>query len=381
MSEHPFLRYWWRGEIAGSPEALIAWGRAAGLLPLLSWRAQTRGWPLPDGFLDAARAERYAEIARQQLAMEQLRALATLAREQHFTPLVVKGPVIAETYPDPAFRTYHDIDLLLPLEQTEPLMAALTAREYRFTVGGDRGNHLPPLHPVRPGYVLEIHTALGHDRGTEQFTFAECAPTALPWPRFPDLLTLDPVLHALYLSHHLINHHQISLGLMPLADLYFWTRSWTGVAWRTLAEQAAARDLTRSVRLALALTAWFWDEPWPAWVQERFLPPEPRLLELGKQLTLGELGGRTPRIWRDLPEKSLRGWFAYVRIVARGNPAMLQRLSRRQRLLFYVRRPFSLLKYHGGTFWRLLRRDRRTREQLAAQETLADWLNPAGKSS
>lgn len=368
------MLYWQNGELEGSPEALLAWGRAARILPLLGWRAQARGWSLPAGLLQAARSERYAEAARQQLAAGQLQALATLAREQHFTPVIVKGPVIAEAYPDPALRTYNDLDLLLPPEQAEPFVAALLAREYRLTVDGDRGNHLPPLHPLRQGYALEIHTALGHDRGAELFTFAECVEAARPWQGFPDLLTLDPVSHALYLIHHQVDHHQFSVGLTPLADLYFWTRSWTSVEWTALADRAAAAGLTRSARLALALTAWFWDEPWPAGVLERFPSPDPRVFALGKQLTLGELGGRTPRIWRDLPEKTLHGWLAYGWLLLRGNPAMLKTLPWQQRMLFYLRRPPSLLKFHGLTLFRLLRGDPRTRAKLEAQSTLTDWL-------
>jgi len=375
VSDHPLLRYWWHGELAGSPEILLTWFRTVRLLPLLSWRAQTCGWPLPDGLLQTARSESYAEMARQQLAVLQLRALADLARQQHFTPLIVKGPVIADAYPDPAFRPYNDLDLLLPPDQADAFLAVLTAGDYRLAIDGERGNHLLPLRPVRQGYDLEIHTALGHDRGIEQFTFAECIVSARPWQRFPDLLTLDPVLHALYVIHHLVNHHQLSLGVAPLADLHFWTRSWTGVEWVALANQASARDLTRSVRLALALMAWFWDEPLPTWVVERFPPPEPQLFDLGKQLVLGDLGGRTPRLWRDLPEKNLRGWTAYGWKLLRGNPEALQSLSRRERWLFFLRRPFSLLKFHGPTLWRLLRGDRRIRATLAAQSTLTDWLN------
>ena len=379
MSEHPLLRYWWNGELEGSPEALIVWGRAARILPLLGWRAQARGWPLPDGFVQAAHRERYAEAARQQLAQTQLQVLVALAREQHFTPLIVKGPVLAEAYPDSALRTYNDLDLLLPPDQAEAFVAALLGSGYRMDVGGDRGNHLPPLRPLRQGYALEIHTALGHDRGAEVFTFADYAETMQPWRTFPDLYTLEPVSHALYLIHHQVEHHQLSLGLVPLADLYFWTRGWTGVEWAALAEQAAAQHLTRSVRLALALTAWFWRESWPAWVQERFPPPEPRILDWGKRLAVGELGGRTPRIWRDLPEKSVRGWLAYAWVLLRGNPAVLSSLSWSQRLRFYLQRPFSLLKYHGPTLWRLLRGDRRTRAKMEAQSMLTDWLRTPEK--
>ena len=135
------------------------------------------------------------------------------------------------------------------------------------------------------------------------------------------------------------------------------------------------------MRLALALTAWFWDEPWPARVAERFPPPEPRVFDLGKQLVVGELGGRTPRLWRDLPEKSVRGWLRYGWLLLRGNPDALRSLSWSQRLRFYLLRPFSLLKFHGPTLWRLLRGDRRTRATLHAQDTLTDWLNGTRQDS
>ncbi|MBN1922957.1 MAG: nucleotidyltransferase family protein [Anaerolineae bacterium] len=381
MSTHPLLRYWWHGQLEGSPEALIAWSRSARLLPLLGWRAQERGWPLPDDLLQAARRERYAETARQQLAHAQLQTLAALATEKGFTPLLVKGPVVAAAYPDPALRTYNDLDLLLPVEQAEPFMAALLRSGYRAFADGQRSYHLPPLRPPHQGYNVEIHTTLRHESGAGRFTFAELSEVMRPWQLTPGLFILEPVFHALYLVYHQLERHQLSLGVLPLADLYFWTHGWTGVEWATLAKQAAAAQLERSVRLALALTTWFWDEPWPTWVSERFPPPEPRVLDLGKQLVVGELGGRTPRLWRDLPEKSVRGWLTYGWMLLRGNPAALSSLSWQQRARFYLLRPFSLLKFHGPTLWRLLRGDRRTRATLHAQDTLTDWLNGARQDS
>lgn len=381
MSTHPLLRYWWHGQLEGSPEALIAWSRSVRLLPLLGWRAQERGWPLPDDLLQAARRERYAETARQQLAHAQLQTLAALATEKDFTPLIVKGPVVAAAYPDPALRTYNDLDLLLPAEQAEPFMAALLRSGYRAFADGQRSYHLPPLRPPQQGYNVEIHTTLRHESDASGFTFAELSEVMCPWQAAPGLFVLEPVFHALYLVYHQLERHQLSLGVLPLADLYFWTRGWTGVEWATLAKQAAATQLERSVRLALALTAWFWDEPWSTWVSERFPPPEPGVLDLGKQLVVGELGGRTPRLWRDLPEKSVRGWLRYGWLLLRGNPDALRSLSWSQRLRFYLLRPFSLLKFHGPTLWRLLRGDRRTRATLHAQDTLTDWLKGPGQDS
>ncbi len=381
MSDHPLLRYWWYGQLEGSPEALITWSRAARLLPLLGWRAQEQGWPLPDGLVQAARHERYAETARQQLACAQLQKLGVLAREQHFTPVIIKGPVVAAAYPDPSLRTYNDLDLLLPLEQAEPFMAALLKDGYRMSTDGQRSYHFPPLKPPQQGYNLEIHTALRHENDVGLFTFADLVGFVRPWQGMPELLTLEPVYHALYMVYHQLERHQLSMGALPLADLYFWTRSWTGVEWVALAQRALVHDLTRSMRLALALTAWFWDEPWPEWVTERFPPPEPRVLELGKQLVVGELGGHTPQLWRDLPEKNARGWLAYGWMLLRGNPAVLSTLSWSQRLRFYLSRPFSLVKFHGPTLWRLLRGDRRTRATLAAQNTLMDWLNGVKQDS
>ncbi len=45
-----------------------------------------------------------------------------------------------------------------------------------------------------------------------------------------------------------------------------------------------------------------------------------------------------------------------------------------ERALFYLRRPFRLLKHYGPLGWRLLRGDRESRAALRRQRDLMDWL-------
>lgn len=370
------LALWWRGEAAEPWLPLIAWARGQRLLPLLAWRAQRQGWALPQDVLDMARQARFRTEAHQALAARQLHALGELAEQLNLPLVVVKGAAMAQAYPHPWQRAYNDIDLLVAPETAPPLLDALRARGYHAIEEslGDRAWHLPGLSPAQGGLKLEIHTALAREHGNPTFTLAQWHERLIPWDAFPGLWLPDPVDHHLYNVHHAIVHHSFNLGLLPLADFKFWTQDWDAALWERLAQRAAEFELAHVVGLALALTAWFWDEPWPDAVAARFSVPPEAVLATMQRVASGELVQKMPHVWRDMPSRSLGGWLRYARLILLGDPATRVEATFKERLLFLLRRPFRLMHNHGATLWRLARGDTHTREVWRTEQQLQEWM-------
>lgn len=373
---HAGLALWLRGEALAPVPHLCAWAQSQRLLPLLAWRAQQRGGELPAEMAAAAHHARFETAARQALALQQLRALGALAPSLDSPLVLVKGAAIAQTYPQAWQRPYNDIDLLVAPETVPALLTALHGQGYQAIEEtlGDRAWHLPGLFPARGGLKLEIHTALAREHGAPMFTLAQWRDTLIPWDAAPGLWLPAPVDHLLYNLHHALIHHGLSIGLLPLADVKFWVQDWDAAMWAQLAERATEYDLSRVTGLALALTAWFWDEPWPAIVHTHFPPPPPELVETAQQVISGGLVQKMPQVWRDLPARSPVGLLRYAGLILLGDPETRRELPFRERVLFFLRRPFRLLKNHGPTLWRLARGDTRTRKIWHTQRHLQEWM-------
>ena len=376
MDESPYLNLWWSGETNFPCDKLIAWAQAQRLLPLIGWRAEQRGWALPPQLQDAVRQARYRASARQLLATRQLHELAEIARLQRIPVVIVKGQVVAEVYPSATLRIYNDLDLLVPPSAVPALTQSLQLHGYRAALDGGRGYHLPPFNPPGAGLRLEVHTAMKKGGTGDAFTFTQWADGLRPWASFPGLLVPDPVGHWLYLISHALEHHECEMGLLPLADLKFWMDFWTAQEWESLATLAKAGGWERLVGLALALVAWFWQAPWPSEIASRFPEPPEDILNWTQAVTSGEteMESLLPNLWRDLSERSPRGWSAYAQLVLLGDPATRRSVSWHKRLLFYLQRPAYLVRNHGPALWRLLRGQRKSRETWAAQRKLASWL-------
>ena len=373
----PYMALWQRGECRLPAHTLLAWAQAQRLLPLLLWRAQQAGWEFPATFVHAAQAARYHVQAQQVVAEQQLRALGAVAQKLQIPLVLVKGACVAHTYPETWLRPYVDIDLLIAEESLAALLPALRDEGYTWLDAstGQRGWHMPPLAPQTAGVKVEIHTALARERGRSLFTCEQWAAGLRPFDPFPGLWVPGPVEHALYLIHHAIVHHALTLGLLHFVDLKFWTQSWGEAEWQALVVQARTFDLHRATGLALALAAWAWDTPWPVEVQQLFPLPPDEILATAQRIVTGENVQKLPRVQRDLTERNLRGVLQYLALVLFGDPATRQALPRKEKIRFYLRRPFQLLSSHGPTLWRLARGEQRTRDAWQAQQRLHVWLD------
>jgi hypothetical protein len=370
---NPYAYFWFTGEVTLPEPHLIAWLKAQRLLPLVGWRAEGEGWKLPPEVLRAVRQDHYRLTAEQSLVSAQLEQLAELAKRAAIPVVVVKGPVVAQRYPSPYLRPYGDLDLLVPPESVNSFYARLQAAGYLPMVAGDRAFHLPPLRPALSGLRLEVHGTLDMGRKNPHFSFEKLDGGLCPWDDFPGLLVPHPCDHFAYLVYHLVARHQLEVGLLPIADVRFWTQGWGREEWHSLASRTQDGAVRRMIGLCLALTARFWpDFTLPD--SAEFPEPSAELLASSQTIALGDGVGRMPHVWRDLPSFTVSGWLSYLQAVLLGDPSSRRNLPLRERLGFYLQRPFRIAKHYAPSVWRLLRGDSRSRGAWTARRDLAAWL-------
>ncbi|MBN2002161.1 MAG: nucleotidyltransferase family protein [Anaerolineae bacterium] len=376
----PYMAFWWQGGSVLPERELIAWLNGQRVLPLVIWYASQRAWKLSDGLMRAAQHAQYREQAQQMMAEQQLQVLGKLALSLNVPLVLVKGAAVAQMYPKAWMRSYTDIDLLVSEADLSRLVPAVVDLGYTWleSQSGERGVHLPPLLSKNTGVKLEIHTTLARISGRDLFTVEQWESGLQDFISFPGLRVPDSIAHALYLIHHAVIHHEFTLGLLPWVDLSFWTRTWGIQEWQQLSDRALAVGLQRAVCIAVALTRWVEDVSW-AYDPLPFFPiPPSEILTMAQHIMMGEVTQKMPHLWRDMPERNLRGFLKYVSLVLMGDPKTRQSLPLRDRLWFYVCRPFHLLRNHGPALWRLLRGERTARKTWRFQQQLQSWLREAG---
>jgi hypothetical protein len=205
-----------------------------------------------------ATVELWAATARWSLAERELSRLVGALEEAGVPAVVVKGPAVAAYYPEPALRTFGDLDLLVLMEQLGPAEAALNGLGYYCSKPGewalDHHFHLPPMASDGDILTVDLHWRLDDPERVG------CLPTADLWARSETWLIqgsrtarLDGVDQVLHLCRHAMVQHLGRLGLQPLCDLVLITGSWEAAEWQTLVQRAEEYRLQRAVGFALLL--------------------------------------------------------------------------------------------------------------------------------
>lgn len=167
------------------------------LEPLAARRLRERGLPVPAELVDAER--RAAVVA--------LAAPAVLAevRAACSGPIVVlKGPEAAARYPDPALRSYGDLDLLVP--DADEVQRALVRAGFR-AIGDPRIylgiHHLRPLRSPSTGLHVEVHATVKWPERLAPPPLREIFARAVPAaPGVDGVLGPLPAHHAVLLAAH-----------------------------------------------------------------------------------------------------------------------------------------------------------------------------------
>ncbi|WP_287477867.1 nucleotidyltransferase domain-containing protein [Anaerostipes sp.] len=163
-------------------------------------------------------------------------------RQNGFTPLVVKGIVCRNLYPNPDLRISGDEDLLIPREQFA-LMDEFLLKEGFVRENLDEGKEYQEVgyHHLGNGLYLEMHMdlfakesgAYGHlnDLFTEAFDTSVIVNI-----QGSDVHTLNPQLHFLYLLCHSLKHFLHSgFGVRQVCDMLLFAQHYASdIHWTEL---------------------------------------------------------------------------------------------------------------------------------------------------
>lgn len=102
------------------------------------------------------------EVCRDLVITPALDHTLQIANSAGYRPVVIKGAALASTvYPEPAFRTFSDIDLLLPCNEAKAIWILL--RDHGYELDGHdcpADHHLPALLTPTEHMSVEIHRQL-----------------------------------------------------------------------------------------------------------------------------------------------------------------------------------------------------------------------------
>lgn len=388
--------------LAGSPpDRGLNLGRMAdlaqqqGLSALLYWRLaqiggeRLQGDTFPSEAWERLQQDFYSSAAWGLVAERQLAGVLGALAAVEVPVLVIKGPVLGSYYPDPALRTYYDLDVLVPEARLNVAEEALGGLGYHYDQPREwwreLSYHLPPMLNNGERLTLELHWRLDHEQPSGRLPIGDLWTRAVPWSLGGHYaLRLDDVDVVLYLCQHAVVQHRLQLGLRPLCDLVQVTKDWDRARWRMLAERAEEYGLSRPVFLALVLAARLMDLAVPAESMSTLRPqagdplPEeavdkllgPTIRATGRVPLAVVRAGMKPTTAKRLRHLLSRLWLPRTEMaVAYGIPLDSPRIW-----LTYLRRPLDLLRRYGGSAWGMLRGERAARAAWAQEAWLEHWL-------
>lgn len=388
--------------LAGSPPGVeIDWksvlplARRHGVLPLLYWeitRRQAAGlWNLsvPGEVYETLRRDFYAAAARAMVAERQLAQVLQALSEAGVSTLVVKGAAMGAYYPDPALRSYGDLDVVVPRHQLEHAATALGGIGYR---GSDQKQwrlvhhfHLSPLHSEDGRLTVELHWQLARPKQPWTLPMEELWARAISWSvAGQPTLRLDAVDTVLYLSLHTLVHHLARLGLRPICDLRQVIEAWGPSEWEALVQRAVRYRLARAVYLMLRLAEQILQVTVPAQVKEGLGPglEEPSL----REWIAGFLASESPSA-PHMPATAVRAWaqeagarkllYLWRRLYPpREEMAAIYGIPPDSTRIWwaYLQRPVDLLRRYRSVLVRMVRKDPKTIAVWKQETWLRKWL-------
>ena len=154
-------------------------------------------------------------------------------RQHGLTPLVVKGIVCRNLYPNPDLRTSNDEDLFIPRDQFEKMDAFLRNEGFirEELIEGKVYQEVPYQNPAN-GLYFELHMdlfsqesgAYGHLNELFEDAFDTCEEVEIQGSK---VLTLNAREHFLYLVCHSLKHFLHSgFGIRQACDMIYFAKSY-----------------------------------------------------------------------------------------------------------------------------------------------------------
>ena len=254
----------------------VAWLRAQGLAPYISYRLREAGLlaQLPEAEQAALKSAFYSAKVHSTLLTMELKALLEALQPLGIEPILLKGMALGSTlYPSPATRPTSDLDVLIEPAQLETVQQVLTARGYQgmgFAPGHQPlNNHWHAWREPGNGQsvAVEAHWHLVHDQGYARRMDLRGFYSRAQWADVQGcparmLAPADQLIHA---CAHLLLHHARSFSLLWLLDLRLlvgrYGQSWD---WGELVGRAAEYRLAGALRYWLELTEMWYGPFLPA---------------------------------------------------------------------------------------------------------------------
>jgi Uncharacterised nucleotidyltransferase len=142
--------------------------------------------------------------------MLQTQADAVMTESSSIPATIVKGPVFAQTiYPQPWYRPFTDIDILVAPEGLAPLETVLHRRGFRFAGVDDSGLQRVWVNPELQPTTFEIHLDLMHsNRWNCSFRYGDIAEA----PQAPAAILMTAIVHGGAGHRFLRMQHVIDVG-------------------------------------------------------------------------------------------------------------------------------------------------------------------------
>jgi len=181
----------------------------------------------PEGFLTAWKADTFRSGMKQLASTQELQHILKLAGEQNLTPVLFKGIVLADLYPEPSMRFSSDADIFIPVDQRPSMEQLLVSQGYVLIPGASK-EHVPVYH-INSGnrcLKIELHDCLWEDYTGTQADILESLQLTAPdtlltlSPLGIPVLTLGHTEHLIYQIFHIAKHFAFEgLRLRFLTDL------------------------------------------------------------------------------------------------------------------------------------------------------------------
>ncbi len=385
---------------------LASLARRHGLAPLLFWRLEKEGadltkeYAVPVAVREQLERDFYTAAAQGIVAEHQSANVLRALTAAGVATLVVKGAAVGSFYPNPALRSYADLDLVVPRAQLDDAESVLKGLGYSCSAAKDwwleHFSHLPPMVNDEGWLAIELHWRLDADEAVGRLPVDELWERAVPWSmQGQPVLRLDVVDAALHLCRHSVVQHGAHLGLRPVCDLAQVTKGWERVDWESLVERAARYGLVRPVDLMLTLAEQMLGLDVPSGIVSVPRPPGSARGNSGElpkavveQLVSLE-GGPRQRVPAAVVQAGAKrtltarlGHFLWHLFLPRDGMAVVYNIPADSPRIWltYLWRPVDLLRRYGWFAWGFLRGDRAAREAWNREAWLERWLRAGGET-
>jgi hypothetical protein len=350
---------------------------------------------IPEAVRKRLRQDYFVAAAHTAMVEQQLAQVLQVLRLAEIPVMVVKGAALAAVYPEPALRTYKDLDLLVPRVDLERAEDALRGLGYRCLKPKEwalaQHYHLPPMKGRGFQLEVEVHWRLDEPQGAAGLPVDDLWRRAQPWSvAGQQALRLDAVDATLYLCKHALVQHRGRQGLRPLCDLAQITDCWQPARWQALGQRAAEYGLGPVVYLMFVLEEQLFGTTAPSAVMEGLRPAgfAPLPEDLLERLLPGDnsLAAHVPMALlraesKDTVLAGVRHFFGRLFLPREAMAAMYGVRADSPRIwLMFLWRPVDLLRQYGVTAGGFLWGSRSARAAWRREAWLERWLKEADRA-